>query len=97
MTPYAQNVLSDSAFWDKRARKDFAKLGTYPRALNNADANILRVQNKMSSMSKDVQNMQAYILGAITLEHFLNEGNIMLLFIPYVLFYIMMYDKRFKK
>jgi len=84
MKPYAQNVFSDTSFLDMRARKDFAKLSTYPRALNNADANIIRVQTKVSNMSKDVQNMQMYIIGAILIEHFSNDISAVLLMLPYM-------------
>ena len=75
LSPYAQNVISDSSFLDMRARKDFAKLSTYPRALNNADANIARVQNKMTNISNDVRNMQLYIFVAIVADHLTTSWN----------------------
>jgi len=87
LRPYAQKIMTDSSFWDMRARKDIAKLGTYPRALNNADANILRVQNKVTNMSRDVQRMQAYIIGAIVMDHVFSgsyQGMIILPFCVYL-------------
>lgn len=94
MRPYAQNVMSDSTFWDTRARKDILKLTTYPRAIDNADANIVRVQTKVTSMSRDMQSMQAYIMLAIVFEHLMKDSNTFLIILPYL--YYLFFNNRKK-
>lgn len=95
LRPYAQNVFTDTTFLDMKARKDFAKLSTYPRSINNTDANITRVQNKISTMNKDMQMMQLYILSAVFLEHFIDGSNAIAILLPYM--YFLFYTSRSKK
>lgn len=95
LRPYAQNVLSDTTFWDARAKKDLMKLTTYPRALNNADANIMRVQTKVTRMNRDMQSMQTYIMLAILLEHLMKDSNTILIVFPY-LYYLFFLNNRNK-
>jgi predicted unusual protein kinase regulating ubiquinone biosynthesis (AarF/ABC1/UbiB family) len=73
LQPYAQNVLNDSKFLDMRARNDFMKLGMYPRALQNSDSNIIRVQNKVVGIKKDIQILKQYIIVTVLLNIFINS------------------------
>jgi predicted unusual protein kinase regulating ubiquinone biosynthesis (AarF/ABC1/UbiB family) len=93
LTPYAQNVFRDTSFLDIRARKDFMKLSTYPRALNNTDANMMRVQNKMINMRKDMQYMQSLMVSLFLAEHFVTDPYTFAVAFP-VLYYIFVWRKR---
>jgi predicted unusual protein kinase regulating ubiquinone biosynthesis (AarF/ABC1/UbiB family) len=75
LQPYTQSVFNDPKFLDMRARKDFMKLGMYPRALQNSDSNIIRVQTKVVSIKKDIQMLKQYVIMALLLNvYFTTQG-----------------------
>jgi ubiquinone biosynthesis protein len=76
LQPYTQTVLNDPKFLDMRARKDFMKLSTYPRTLQATDTNIVRVQNKVTGLRKDVQTLQTYIAIAIVADIIFREHEV---------------------
>lgn len=68
LQPYTQKVFQDPKFMDMRARKDFMKLGMYPRALQNSDSNIIRVQSKVVAIKNDMRTLKLYILSALLFQ-----------------------------
>lgn len=54
LAPYTRNVFQDPRFLETRARRDFDKLLNYPAMVKSTDQNIVRLTQRMRSMSRDV-------------------------------------------
>ena len=58
LQPYTSNVWMDRGFLESMVRKDISRIGTYPRTLEKTDMNMMRVQSKISTINKEVKNIQ---------------------------------------
>lgn len=81
--PFTDNMMNNPEFLDYRARKDFNKLRSYPRMLQNTDSNILRLQQKTKNINKDFQQLQLFMVSLFMVSNLENFGYILMLIIPY--------------
>ena len=62
LQPYTSNIWMDRTFLENMARKDISKIGMvvsqYPYTTEKNDISMMRVQNKVTSLNKEIKNMQ---------------------------------------
>jgi len=82
--PYTEELMNNPEFYDYRARRDIAKLRTYPRLLQNTDANILRLQQKTKKINTDFEQLQLFVASFIMLNNYEHVLAYILLFLSYM-------------
>uniref|UniRef100_A0A6C0KTV1 Protein kinase domain-containing protein n=1 Tax=viral metagenome TaxID=1070528 RepID=A0A6C0KTV1_9ZZZZ len=84
IAPYTEDLMNNPEFYDYRAKKDIQKLTSYPRILQNTDANILRLQQKTKNMNVDFRQLQFFVGIFMMLDNYEHFLPFLMLYIPFL-------------
>lgn len=68
ITPFAEELMGDFRFLEQRAKKDIAKLQTYPSRVQSTDQNVLRVQRQLRDMNSNLQDTRIFCVMLLLIQ-----------------------------